>query len=223
MSDATAAEGTPEAGAPEAQSPDLSPVFDRVDQLAGELGTLREDILGRLPEPAAPEQPADPWSQWLDEPEAAEEPEQPQLDMAALREAIRADVRAEMEQTYGPLAETVDDLRANHDLSRLYEQHPDLKDPEVKKRTGEAVGQIADRYAQRYGPEFAAVLRNDPEFIATVHQSLAGQASAAAEVAASGDPTQLEGGGGAAPGGVEQPNIVQQVMQARRGLPKGFR
>lgn len=217
MSETAPDSGTPTEGATETTTtaPDFSPVYDRVDQLAGDLSTLREDILGRLPEPEQP-QAEDPWAALLGE---TEDPEPaPQLNIDALRQAFRSELEQELSVRDAEIAH----LRTTHDLQSLLEQHPDLKDPEVRKATGEAARATAEQISQQYGPEFAAALTNNPGFIALVHQAQAGQRAAAAEVAATGDPTQLEGGGGAAPGQTEQPNIVQRVMQQRRQVPKGF-
>lgn len=220
MAEASEAQGAPEAG--ETPEVDYSPVVDRVGQLVNDrLGQFQQDILSRLPSNEEPEpEPDDPWAGLLGEPDP--EPEPAGLDPQALQHAVQQAIEQGIEQRLGPVYEQIDTLRTTHDLGLLYEQHPDLKDPEVRKATGEAVQQLAAGIEQRYGAEVAQALANDPDIIATVHRSLAGAQNAAAEVAATGGAAQLEGGGGASPN-VEQPNIVQQVMDARRSLPKGFR
>lgn len=218
MSDATQADTGAQEGGSEAT--DTNPVLDRVEQLAGDLGSLGESvqsILGRLPEPQAEaeQETDDPWSHLFDEPEQEAE-QAPALNVEALRQAFRA----ELEQELSVRDQEIAHLRTTHDLQSLLEKHPDLKDPEVRRETGTRAREIAE---QMFGAEHASVLTNNPDFIALVHQAQAGQRAAAAEVAADSDTTQLEGGGGVAPGGVEQPSIVARVMQNRRSIPKGFR
>lgn len=215
MSEAAEAQGTPEAG--ETEGVDTSAISDRVDQLAGQFGQFQQLIESRLPEPSAPEPEEEPdvWAPFFSDEETEPEPQGPAFDPAALQQAVEAAIA----QRLGPVQDQLTQLRTNHDLNALYERYPDLKEPETRQRTGQAARELAESIV---GPEHASVLTNSPEFIANVHEALVGRERAAGEVPATGDTTQLEGGGGAAPGSVEQPNIVQQVMQARRGLPKGF-
>lgn len=222
MAEASEAQGTPEAGETQADDP-YGPVADRVSQLVNDrIGAFEENILGRLPSNEEPEpEPDDPWAGLLGDPDP--EPEPAGLDPQMLQQAVTQAIEQGIEQRLGPIHSTLDQLRSSHDLGLLYEQHPDLKDPEVKQATGQAVQEMAAKLEQRYGPEAGQLFANDPDFIALVHRARVGSQNAAAEVAATGDATQLEGGGGASPGGLEQPNIVQQVMDARRSLPKGFR
>jgi hypothetical protein len=218
MSDAAEAQGTETAESP---AVDTSAITDRVEQLASEFGGFRQLIESRLPEPSAPEaeEEPDPWAALLGEEEEEPEPQGPQYDPRQLQQVMQQAIEQGIEQRVGPLHDMVSQLTTQQNLNDLYTRFPDMKDPEVSKATGQAARQLAE---QIVGPEHAHVLTNNPEFIANVHMARAGQERAAGEVPATGDTTQLEGGGGAAPGSVEQPNIVQQVMQARRALPKGF-
>ena len=216
MSEAAEAGATPEAG--EAQAIDFSPVEDRVNQLATDLGSRLDGLEGLL-RPQEPEaEETDPWAALLGEEEP--EPQTPQMDPQALQQAVNAAIQQGIEQHVGPLHDQVAQMRTEQDLNGLYEKYPDLKDPDTRQRTGQAARELAERIV---GPENASLLTNSAEFIANVHEALAGRERAAGEVPATGDTAQLEGGGGAAPGGVEQPNIIQQVIAARKHGPKGFR
>jgi hypothetical protein len=217
MSEAAEAQGTETAE--ETPAVDTSAITDRVEQLASQFGTMQQLIESRLPEPSQPEPEEDlgPWAALLGEEEP--EPQGPEFDPRQLQQIVNQAIEQGIEQRVGPLQDQLSQLTTQQNLDGLYQKYPDLKDPETRQATGQAARELAERIV---GPEHASVLTNSPEFIANVHEALVGRQHAAGEVPATGDTTQLEGGGGAAPGTGEQPNIVQQVMQARRSLPKGF-
>jgi hypothetical protein len=217
MSEAAEAQGTETAE--ETPAVDTSAITDRVEQLASQFGTKQQLIESRLPEPSQPEpeEDPDPWAALLGEEDP--EPQGPEFDPRQLQQIVNQAIEQGIEQRVGPLQDQLSQLTTQQNLDGLYQKYPDLKDPETRQATGQAARELAERIV---GPEHASVLTNSPEFIANVHEALAGRQHAAGEVPATGDTTQLEGGGGAAPGTGEQPNIVQQVMQARRSLPKGF-
>jgi hypothetical protein len=216
MSEAAEAQGTEAAESP---AVDTSAITDRVEQLASQFGTMQQLIESRLPEPSQPEpeEDPDPWAALLGEEDP--EPQGPEFDPRQLQQIVNQAIEQGIEQRVGPLQDQLSQLTTQQNLDGLYQKYPDLKDPETRQATGQAARELAERIV---GPEHASVLTNSPEFIANVHEALVGRQHAAGEVPATGDTTQLEGGGGAAPGTGEQPNIVQQVMQARRSLPKGF-
>jgi hypothetical protein len=218
MSEAAEAQGSTEA-AEETPGVDTSAITDRVEQLASQFGTMQQLIESRLPEPSQPEpeEDPDPWAALLGEEDP--EPQGPEFDPRQLQQIVNQAIEQGIEQRVGPLQDQLSQLTTQQNLDGLYQKYPDLKDPETRQATGQAARELAERIV---GPEHASVLTNSPEFIANVHEALVGRQHAAGEVPATGDTTQLEGGGGAAPGTGEQPNIVQQVMQARRSLPKGF-
>lgn len=217
MSEAAEADATPEAG--DAQAVDFSPVNDRVNQLATDLNG-RLDAFEALLRPDEPDpEPDDPWAALLGDDEEPE-PQGPQYDPQQLQQIVNQAIEQGIEQRIGPLHEQLTQMQTQQDLKGLLEQYPDLQDQQVRAETGQEALQLAEEIL---GPEHAHLLTNNARFIAKVHEARAGRGRAAGEVPASGDTTQLEGGGGAAPGGVEQPNIVQQVVAARRSLPKGFR
>jgi hypothetical protein len=216
MSEAAEAQGTEAAESP---AVDTSAITDRVEQLASQFGTMQQLIESRLPEPSQPEpeEDPDPWAALLGEEDP--EPQGPEFDPRQLQQIVNQAIEQGIEQRVGPLQDQLSQLTTQQNLDGLYQKYPDLKDPETRQATGQAARELAERIV---GPEHASVLTNSPEFIANVHEARVGRQHAAGEVPATGDTTQLEGGGGAAPGTGEQPNIVQQVMQARRSLPKGF-
>jgi hypothetical protein len=217
MSEAAEAQGTETAE--ETPAVDTSAITDRVEQLASQFGTMQQLIESRLPEPSQPEPEEDlgPWAALLGEEEP--EPQGPEFDPRQLQQIVNQAIEQGIEQRVGPLQDQLSQLTTQQNLDGLYQKYPDLKDPETRQATGQAARELAEPIV---GPEHASVLTNSPEFIANVHEALVGRQHAAGEVPATGDTTQLEGGGGAAPGTGEQPNIVQQVMQARRTLPRGF-
>jgi hypothetical protein len=217
MSEAAEAQGTETAE--ETPAVDTSAITDRVEQLASQFGTMQQLIESRLPEPSQPEpeEDPDPWAALLGEEDP--EPQGPEFDPRQLQQIVNQAIEQGIEQRVGPLQDQLSQLTTQQNLDGLYQKYPDLKDPETRQATGQAARELAERIV---GPEHASVLTNSPEFIANVHEARVGRQHAAGEVPATGDTTQLEGGGGAAPGTGEQPNIVQQVMQARRSLPKGF-
>lgn len=203
---------------PASSGPDLSPVFDRLDQLGGMVGQLAEQFQGFQPQQQA-EPETNWWESLYEDPNAPQEPEpvqqQPQLNPDALQNAINQAIQ----QATTPLQQQLQGFQQQQALNTLLERVPQLKDPEAAQRTQELV-------AQRIGhlsPEIQQALVWDPGFIETVFKAAEAEKLAGAQEPA-GEPTpQLEAAGGAHPGGTgEEQNIVHRVHGARASVPKGF-
>ncbi len=241
MSDPTGAvpaEGAPapESTAPEQSAPEpqpWAPVLDRMDELAGNIGSFDQRfqaLESRLPEPQAPAEP-DPWAALMGgEPEEPQyfdqygnpvdlQPQQPAFDLNALQQAIQHD----RQQALAPLQQQLQEMQLNAAREQLLKEIPQLQDPEVANQTAQAM----QAYLNEAGapPEVAAWLSNSPKAIGQFFKAAEAEKRAQAQVPAPADVPALEAAGGAVPGGDgSQPSYVQSAHQgAWGGLPRGFR
>lgn len=209
----------PEAGAAETSQIDFSPVLDRFEELAGQVGGLNDRFTEHFQPQQEPEE-RDPWADLYGEPEEPEPEQAPALNVDALREALNSQVS----QAVGPLQQQLAQMQAANDLASLRTDFPELADPAVAKATGEYARQMAEGIlaSQGYDRELASVLTNSKDFISLAHRAMAAERNAAGEVPAGGEQHQLEPGGSVPAGQEEQPSIVAQVMASRRSLPRGL-
>jgi hypothetical protein len=224
MSDPTApVGGTP---APESTSDaptggtDLSPIMDRMEQLAGSMNEIQSGWQ-QFQQANAPETEAEPdfWAQAFGEQEPEPETQGPQLDPAALQSAINQAIQ----QSNAPLLERLQRFEQQQGREQLYQKIPALKDPAVAQKTVEGMHQfLAEAGAP---PEIAAWMVNNPRQIELYFKAAEAENAAQAQVPAGGDVPSLETAGGATPGGDGEPqNPIDQIFGSRPAeLPKGFR
>lgn len=224
MSDPTGAvpaEGTPAPeSTPDAPSggADLSPIMDRMEQLAGSIGEIQTgwQQFQQAQQPA--EEETDYWAQVFGEPEPEVE-QAPQLNQDALQNAIQHAIQ----QSNAPLLERLQRFEMAQGREQLYQQIPALKDPEVAQKTVEGMHKFLSEAGAP--PEIAAWMVNSPVAIAQYFKAAEAENAARAQVPAGGEVPSLETAGGATPGGDgEQPNPIDQIFGTQRAeLPKGFR
>jgi hypothetical protein len=219
---------TPE---PASSGPDLSPVFDRLDQLGGMVGQLTEQFQG-YQQAQQPQEQETNWfeSLYADPNEQPQEPQQPvdqfgnpiqqqpaqqQLNPDALQNAINQAIQ----QSTAPLQQQLQSFQQQQALNTLLERVPSLKDPDTAQRTQELVAQQIGHLS----PEVQQALAWDPGFIETVFKAAEAEKLAGAQEPAGGQVPQLEAAGGAHPGGTgEEQNIVHRVHGGRVNLPRGL-
>lgn len=207
----------PASAAPEAPSgPDLSPVFDRLDQLGGMVSQLTETFQAQN-QPA--QEPEVNWWESLYGEQAPEEPQfqqpqAPQLDANALQQAVQQAIQ----QSNAPLMAQLQQLQQQQALNDLTTKIPQLKDPEVATATQQRLMQSIAHLPQ----EIQQQLAWDANYVELVFKAAEAEKLAGAQEPA-GESTQLETAGGAHPGGTgEEPNFVHRVHEARPSVPKGF-
>ena len=228
-------QGAPVEGttAPEAAAPsfDMSPVLDRVGELAEGLTGLSDrfgQLEQRIPQPE-PEQPEDPWSALFpqdDEPEYEPEPQAPQLDPQALQAAVQQAIK----QSNQPLLEKLQQFELQQATERLYGDIPSLRplpqdhpDHAAHEQARQATHQLVVQSLRNYPPQIADQLAADPGYIATVFKAAEADKRAQGEVPAGGQIHQQEAAGGALPGGNNQPvNPVDQAYANRPRIAPGF-
>jgi hypothetical protein len=222
-------EPTTTATEPQSTGPDLSPIFDRLDQLGGTIGQLAEQFQG-----FQPQQQQEPETNWWEslyaDPNAQQEPQQlvdqfgnpiqaQQAQQQLNPEALQNAINQAIQQGLGPMTQQLQGLQQQQHLNTLLEKVPQLKDPEVAQRTQELVAQQIGHLS----PEVQQALVWDPGFIETVFKAAEAEKLAGAQEPAGGQAPQLEAAGGAHPGGTgEEQNIVHRVHGARASVPKGF-
>lgn len=230
----TPAEGAaPEAGgaAEAAPGPDISAVMDRVGEIASGLGELQsgfqEFVQGQQPAaepepdgweslfgPAEPQQQVDQFGNPV-QPQAAA----PALDPQALQQAVQQAIQSQL----GPVAQQVQAMQQQQQLSQLYETVPQLAPKPENQEVREQTAQRVQEALNGAPPEIAAWLSNSPQFIHTVFKAAEADRLAQAQEPAGG-PQVLESGG-ATPGGTggQGQSIVEQAMSSRFQTPPGWR
>jgi hypothetical protein len=164
MSDPTApVEGTP---APESTSDaptggtDLSPIMDRMEQLAGSMNEIQSGWQqfqqANAPEPEAE---TDYWSQVFGEQEPEPETQSPQLDPAALQSAIQQAIQ----QSNAPLLERLQRFEMAQGREQLYQQagppRAATASPRTQSTRSSAQGRRSCRRASAERPVIAASAR----------------------------------------------------------------
>jgi hypothetical protein len=228
-----AAATPPPAADPTPAAEPWAPVLDRVNELAGSVGQIGERFASfeqRLPQPE-PEQQPDPWQSLIPQ----EEPEQyydqygnpvdmgqfgqqqQALDPAALQQAVNAAIQ----QQNAPLVQQLQAMQMERGREQLYQEIPQLKDPEVARETERAMTE----YLQQTGAPQQVVqwMINTPKAISQFFKAAEAEKLAKAQVPAGENVPSLESAGGAVPGGDgSQPSIVEQAYANRHPYPKGF-
>src|SRR5689334_19086165 len=115
--DSTPVEGTPSA-APEAAAPASDPVLDRVNELAGTVGSL-VDRFGQVEQhfQPQPEPEEDPWSALFPQ-EAEPDPyaQQPQgLDPAQLQQIVEQRIQDGIQQGISPIQQQLQQMQLQRD------------------------------------------------------------------------------------------------------------
>jgi hypothetical protein len=219
--------GTPAEGAPAPESttstPDYGPVMDRLTELAGTVGELQSGFQQFTQAQAPAQEETDPWaSLWGEQqpdPNLAPEPQQPQLDPAALQNAIQHAIQ----QANAPLTQQLQQLQTDRAREQLYQELPQLREPETAQRTQEYMNKFLA--ANNVPPQVADWLVNSPAFIAQNFKAAEAENAARAQVPAGGEIPSLEAAGGAHPGGTgESQSPIDQIYGTRQAeIPKGFR
>lgn len=226
---AASPESTPAADSTPAAEP-WAPVLDRVNELASGIDGRFAALEQRIPQPEAPE-PVDPWAALMpqdQEPETffdqygnpvdmSQFQQQPALDVNALRQAMQA----EMQQALSPYQQQIASLQMERGREQLYQQIPQLKDPEVARETERAM----EEYLRSTGApqQVAQWMINSPEAIAQFFKAAEADKLARAQVPAGETVPALESAGGAAPSGTnDQPNYVQSAFSSGFRLPPGL-
>jgi len=211
----------PTTAEPASSGPDLSPVFDRLEQIGGTVGQLAEQFQTWSQAQQAPQEPEQNWWESLfDDPDALPQqpepvqPVAPQLNATALQQAVQQAIQ----QSNAPLVAQLQQIQRQQALNELTTKIPQLKDPEVAKATEERLAQSVAHLPQ----QVQEALAWDPTFIETIFKAAEAEKLAGAQEPA-GEAPQLETAGGANPGGTgEETNIVHRVHSVRPTVPKGF-
>lgn len=229
----TPVEGAPTT-APETSAPtfDMSPVIDRLGELAGSIDTRFAAFEQRLPQPEQTPEP-NPWDALFpEEPQPPEgfdpyaQPQQPQFDPQALQTAVNQAIQ----QQNAPLQQELAQFRLQQAEQKLYDQIPQLKpvpvghaDYETNQAARTQMAGLVQQATASFPPQIAQALLANPDFFALTWKAAEADRLAQGQAPAGGAPA-LEAAGGALPGGQSAPvNPVTQAFAGRPpGLPGGF-
>jgi hypothetical protein len=210
-------------GAPsESQGIDFSPVLDRVNEIGQQVGSFAER-LEALQSPAEPDQGPDTGG-YEDDPslgmppdDVYDDPQKAQqwLDNLVQERASRvADER--VQQAIEPLVQQLDDFTMEREAKQFATEFPDIAGDEQR---AEQFMQHAESLVEQLGvPDaVAAKLVSSGSFLRIVAQAARHEEAGRQEVPADqAREPQLEPAGGANLGGGE-PNLAQQIVNARPG------
>lgn len=165
-------------------------------------------------------QPIDVDLGFLDAADPAFNPEQAQQQLQSM---IGSLVEQGVQQHVQPVTQQVDLQRRQMEAQQLIGEFPELNDAENMRDVMKSATDYARVLSPVIGDEAAQRLAVEPGFLRVMYA--AGRAFDAAEQEGSGDPgaAHLEGGGGANPGGAQQVDpgdlIVQAASGGRNALP----
>jgi len=236
MSDPTGAvpvEGTP---APEStpSSVDLSPLQDRMDELAGQMGPVLEYVQSQRQavEPAAQE--TNWWDQITADPNQPDpnqgvdqygNPVQPQPATPAFnQDALQQAVNQAISQANAPLLKRIQSFELERATQQLYQQIPQLADKPENAEVRAQTAQLLQSSVAQYPQHVAQVLINDPAYVAAIFKAAEAEKLAQGQAPAGEHAPTLEAAGGAHPGGGSEQNPIHEIFASSGGaLPKGFR
>lgn len=169
---------------------DLSPLMERLDEVASDFGSRLDRVEHQLAGEAEQEEPSNPWDELFQ----SEEDEEAGLDqrelLQALRQAAEQATQQQVQQAVAPLLQRVEALTIEQAARDLEARYPDLRDPEVAK---DVVGH-AQEWAARMGMPDAA---RHPVMVEMAYLASRARQAAQSEVPAGDGNVRLEGGGGA--------------------------
>lgn len=220
-------EGAQTTAAPDtasAPSFDMSPVLDRVNELAGSIDTRFGAIEQRLPQPEQPVEP-NPWDDLFGPEQPLEgfdqygqpaQPQQPQMDPQAFQNAVNQAIQ----QQNAPLLDRLQRFELQQAEQRLYEQIPQLKpvpqghaDYEANQAARTQMATLVQQATANFSPQVAQALLADPNFFVMTWKAAEADRLAQGQAPAGGNAPSLEAAGGALPGGQSaNPNPVHQAM-----------
>lgn len=220
-------EGTDQAG------PDFSPVMDRIDQIEATIGPVAEWVQSQQ---APPEAQGEDYADFVNRlfageeaPAETEQEQQAQLpqvftDPQAFQQLLDRAVQEKLDKTVGPELEAGRQDRQQREINELMTKYPALKEQDVAGPVVQAAQQFAYELAQRLGqPELADTLWRQPGVVEQMYLAEQARQTSGAEVpaGANGGEARLEGANGANPG-ADQPNLAEQIIQARQGSQGDF-
>lgn len=206
-----------------APSFDMSPVLDRVGELANSIDQRFAQFEQRIPQPEA-EPEVDPWAALFGEDEQEppyEEPQQPQgIDPTQLQAAINHAI----EQGNAPLRQQLQQMQLEKATQDLYSKIPQLAPSPENEETRQATHQRVTQSLAGYPPEIANQLAADPKYIEMIFKAAEADKLAQGQAPAGGAIPQQEAAGGALPGGNgAPPNPVEAAYANRNQIASGFR
>lgn len=222
----TAGTAAPEGGAEATQQAesqvDLSPVFDRLDEMSG----MVKDLGTRIPAPE-PEAEPDPFEGWDGE-GLFGEPDPQAQDQArrALADAVTRGSQAEANRLLGPAMQRLEKLEVQTNMRALEAEFPQMDsrsdqfDAELTAQVVDEAHDLAYEMASTLGLDETAARRlaQTPRLIRAAFKATTAGKAASAETPADGAVTELEAGGGSSPGGSGAgKSIIDEVLEERRG------
>lgn len=222
---ATPAEGTPTTDT--AGGFDMSPVLDRVNELASSIDTRFGAIEQRLPEQQAPAE-ADPWDdlrQYFEEPQQPDYQQQPQqIPLDQLQQTVEARIQAGIQEGLTPIQAEFQQFQAERAAERLGQMIPALANTPENAENRQRAFQLVTSSLQNYPTAIANQLAADPNYIAAQWKAAEADRLAAGQAPASETVPTLEPAGGATPGGTETSPLDQAFagMPQRKALGSGW-
>jgi hypothetical protein len=220
-------EGASPAPEPAAPSFDMSPVLDRVGELASSIDQRFAQFEQRMPapEPEAPE--ADPWAALFGTDEQPEY-EQQQYEQPAPQgidpQQLQAAINHAIEQGNAPLRAQLQEMQLERATQQLYKEIPQLAPGAENEEIRQATHQRVTQSLASYPPEIANQLAADPKYISMIFKAAEADKFAQGQAPASGAVPQTEAAGGALPGGNGAPlNPAEAAYANRDQIASGFR
>jgi len=214
---APAEAGAPTEGAEQAPPGiDLSPITERLDEVASSLGQRMDAFESRLAPAESEDAEEDALGDFANEDFLGDglDPEQAQR---YLQQAIDQRVARGVQAALDPVLERIEGMQIDSDAKTLVEAYPELGDPKVAQDVVSAARQKAAQMG------LDAKTANRPGFIELVFQAQRGEQYAAGEVPAAGlQHRNLESAAGAAPGAAEEPSIADRIRSAGRRPQNAF-
>jgi hypothetical protein len=209
-----------EAAPAEAAAPavDLGPITSFMQELGGKIDSFE----ARLPQPEAPTE-ADAWDfgdvTWGEEPAAEPEPAQPQFDpqqfAQKMQGATQQEIQKALSEALSPVHEQLSNYQADADAEYLTTNFPEFADDEFAQNMIAYADQRAAQMGLPPGTSRTAAFLEDTYKAQKYDQMARGEVPV-------GDLTHndLEGGSGAVPGGRQEVDTAQQILDA--GGKKSF-
>lgn len=169
----------------------------------------------------APEQaPMDVDLSFLDVNDPAYDPQQVAQHLTGLVGQL---VQEGVQQHVAPIQEQQAEQRRQWEAAQLTSEFPELSNQETAREVVQSAHQYAEVLAPTIGRDAAQQLAKEPAFWRLMYGM--GRSMEAAQQEGSGDPgaAHLEGGGGANPGGGQQVDLGDLIVNGGEGAPLGAR
>lgn len=203
----SAAQGQGEGeGVQQQQGPDTAALAEQLGQLSSGQEELRQFLMSapwQAQEAEGEQDGQDLDLSFLDA-------EDPGFDPNTIADRLGGLIEQAVEQRVAPQTERLAQLERAAEADRLVAEFPEMGSPETANEVVKTAGDLAQAVGR---PEIA----NEPWFWRLTY--MAGRAAdhANEEGAGAPDAAHLEGAGGAGPGGGQQVDLGQQIVDAKRG------